>query len=194
MPYPQLLEKPYTGYNSPKRKRVRSRETFATTEAAAIEGQRPSPPTTATCSLPRCFAGNPSTNTTLSLSAKASKARAMAIWLATKILFFSISSKEASPTPHLPVFPFVRSSKSASLLMRVSFFESSNPGISISLWWNRYAAATTGPARAPRPASSTPTAAEFPASEFSVFQRGGIYFFFLVSTTSRTAMSERPRK
>lgn len=194
MPYPRFLENPYLGYNCPNRKRVRSRETFARTEAAAIEGQIPSPPTTATCSLRKCLAGKPSTSTTPENSPRACKARPIAIWLATKILCFSISSNEASPTPHLPVFPFVSRSKSSSLLFGVIFLESSKPSISVPFLKKRNAAATTGPANAPRPASSTPAETARPASAISDFQSGGIYFFFLVSTTSRTAMSERPRR
>ena len=131
MPYPRFLEKPYIGYNCPNRKRVRSRETFATIEAAAIEGQMPSPPTTATCSLRKCLAGKPSTRTTPENSPKACKARPIAIWLATRILCLSISSNEASPTPHFPVFPSVSRSKSSSLLFRVIFLESSKPSISV---------------------------------------------------------------
>ncbi len=194
MPYPRFLEKPYIGYNWPNRKRVRSRETFATIEAAAIEGQMPSPPTTATCSLRKCLAGKPSTRTTPENSPKACKARPIAIWLATRILCLSISSNEASPTPHFPVFPSVSRSKSSSLLFGVIFLESSKPSISVPFSKKRKAAATTGPAKAPRPASSTPTAGARPASAISDFQSGGIYFFFRVSTTSRTAMSERPRR
>jgi len=86
---------------------MRSRENFATTEAAAIEGQIPSPSTTATCSLPKCLEGNPSTRITPSAEGIPSKARRIASWLATKIFNSAISSTEASPTAQTPIPPEV---------------------------------------------------------------------------------------
>ena len=74
-----------------------------------MDGQIPSPPTTATWSRPRCLAGNPSTRIASSRGGKASKALRIAIWLATKILSSLISSTEASPTAQTPIFPPVRS-------------------------------------------------------------------------------------
>ena len=87
---------------------MRSRENFATTEAAAIEGQIPSPSTTAMCSLPKCLAGRPSTRITPSAEGMASKARLIASWLATRILSSAISSTEASPNAQTPISPEVK--------------------------------------------------------------------------------------
>jgi len=87
---------------------MRSRENFATTEAAAIEGQIRSPPTTGTCTLPKCLAARPSTRITPSAGGKASNARLIASWLATKIFSSVISSTEASPTAQTPRSPAVK--------------------------------------------------------------------------------------
>jgi len=112
---------------------MRSRENFATTEAAAIEGQIPSPATTATCFLPKCLAGNPSTKITPSVGGKASKARLMASWLATRILSSAISPTEASPTAQTPPAPSVKRRKTSSLFLGLRFLLSLSPGTRVPL-------------------------------------------------------------
>jgi hypothetical protein len=68
-----------------------------------MEGQIPSPSTTAKCSLPKCLAGSPSTRITPPAEGIASRARFIASWLATRIFNSAISSTEASPTAQTPI-------------------------------------------------------------------------------------------
>jgi len=173
---------------------MRSRENFATTEAAAMEGQIPSPLTTAICSLFKCLAGRPSTRITPPAGGIASKALRIATWLATRMLKSAISSTEASPKAQTPTPPSVKRRKTSSLFLGVSFLQSSSPGILMPLWWNRKAAATTGPASAPRPASSSPVTATPPAFARSDRQSGGMTQLLLAVSASLTDMSARPRR
>ncbi len=73
---------------------------------------------------------------------------------ACKILTLSMVSLSIIPTEHR-AFEAAISSKSSSRLWGVSFFESSSPSMNIPAG-RITAAASTGPARGPRPASSTP--------------------------------------
>jgi len=73
-----------------------------------MEGQIPSPSTTATCFLPKCLAGRPSTRITPSVEGMPSKARRIASWLATRIFSSAISSTEAAPTAQTPISPEVK--------------------------------------------------------------------------------------
>jgi hypothetical protein len=116
---------------------MRSRVNFATTEAAAMEGQIPSPSTTATCSLPKCLAGNPSTRTTPSAGFMPSNALFMATWLATRMLSSAISSTVASPTAQTPKPPPVSRRYTSSRFLGVSFLQSSKPGTRVPTRWNR---------------------------------------------------------
>jgi len=173
---------------------MRSRENFATTEAAAMEGQIPSPFTTATCSFPKCLAGRPSTRSTPSAGGRASQALRIATWLATRMFHSAISSTEASPRVQTPTPLSVRRRKTSSLFLGVSFLQSSSPRILVPLWWNRKAAATTGPAKAPRPASSNPVTATPPAFACSACQSGGMAQPPLGASASLTDMSALPRR
>ena len=99
-----------------------------------MEGQIPSPSTTAMCSLPKCLAGNPSTRITPSAEGKASSALRMATWLATRIFSSAISSTEASPTAQIPISPPVSRRNTSSLFFGVSFLQSSNPETRVPAW------------------------------------------------------------
>ena len=74
----------------------------------------------------------------------------------------SISSAVAQPMPKASAFSWI-TGNSASRFFSESFFESLSPGMSQS-GGRITAAAHTGPAKGPRPASSMPHTAEKPCS------------------------------
>src|SRR5438477_10090959 len=86
-----------------------------------------------------------------------------------------ISATEAAPMPTRPTRDRM-SSNSSSRCARVSSFESRTLRMSLVSGVTRHAAATTGPASAAMPTSSTPTTRRSPCAHrrFSVF-REGIY-------------------
>ena len=137
---------------------ARSRSTLATIDAAAIEKQSASPPTTH-CTLQHNAGGLlPSTRATSGGMRSRSTARAIASMVACRMLSLAISATDAAPTP-MSALAHARSAvNAASRWAAVSFFESSSssarfagtPAVKTT------AAATTGPAKGPRPASSTP--------------------------------------
>mmetsp|Transcript_53080 Transcript_53080/g.153061 ORF Transcript_53080/g.153061 Transcript_53080/m.153061 type:complete len:272 (-) Transcript_53080:48-863(-) len=126
----------------------------------------------------------PSTKTASGRAGKPWMARAMAARDACRMLYRSISSTDASAMHHA-TRPWnllsVSCSKSSSRFASVNFFESltadSNSNTSLSFQSNTTnAAATTGPARGPRPASSVPATTACPlrsnfASYFRTAQR-----------------------
>jgi len=79
----------------------------------------------------------------------------MARMVACRILMRSISSEETIPIPKVISGCVIRILKRESLFLGVSFLLSLMPGIRVSSGIVN-AAATTGPARGPLPASSTP--------------------------------------
>lgn len=134
---------------------IRSRTTLAKTLAAAILKLSPSPPTTACCGRGRSGTGNPSTKRRPGCADNPFTARRMARWVARSILMRSISSAATVATEYTTSPWEVRTSKNFSRRAGVSFFESfSSPNAKSS--GRITAAATTGPAKGPRPASSTP--------------------------------------
>ena len=139
---------------------MRSLVTFAITEAAAIDRLRPSPFTIARCTI--CMSGSvtASINRQSGLLDKPSIARRIAFCVAGRIPTASISAASASPTETSRAVSAI-SLKSRSRRSGKRHFESLRPGN--SFWRGRTtAAATTGPARGPRPASSTPAIHENP--------------------------------
>ena len=137
----------------------RSRVTLAMMEAAAIELTKPSPPITASHSQGSAIRSRPSTNTCFGASGSACTARASAHSEARKILSRSIRAGEAKATAKDAVAQIFsnRSSRSSG----VSRLESSMP-LGMRSGSRITAAATTGPASGPRPASSQPATGQTP--------------------------------
>src|SRR5207237_1344794 len=136
---------------------IRSRVTLAITEAAAIEKLKASPVTTVLTAQDSGGGTLPSTSAISGTSPSAATARRIARRLARRMLMRSISRVLAAPTPILAQRS--RASKQASRASRVMAFESSSSRRTMprNRWRSRItAAATTGPASGPRPASSTP--------------------------------------
>ena len=96
----------------------------------------------------------PSTRRVSGLGSRAFTARAIASREAFRILNSSIYSRETTPTAVAKASPWI-TTKASSLALAVIIFESLTPGTS-GLGGKITAAATTGPANGPRPASSTP--------------------------------------
>src|SRR5262249_45799046 len=123
-------------------------------DAAAIAAQRRSP-----CSTPRWAMGisgirNASTRTTSGRGASISTARRMALSDARWMLIRSISCASADATLHATARSRMRT-YSSSRSAAGTALESHTPGM-CRPGWRTTAAATTGPARQPRPTSSTP--------------------------------------
>ena len=134
-----------------------SRVTLATMDAAAIESERESPRTTVATRQGRSGARLPSTSAAAGRRGRAASARAIAAKVAPRMLRSSISRMPAAPTPTSPHAS--RSAYSSRRLAGDRVFESSSPsareGGSVAES-SITAAATTGPAHGPRPASSIP--------------------------------------
>src|SRR5438067_1946048 len=128
-------------------------------EAAAIDTTMPSPPITASQSQGASILSRPSTNTCLGISGNACTARVSAQSEARKILSRSIRAGEPKATAKDDVAQI--SSNSSSRRSAVSRLESSMP-LGIRLGSSTTAAATTGPANGPRPASSQPATGHTP--------------------------------
>ena len=84
-----------------------------------------------------------------------------------QIFISSITFSSMLATHQLIAFSFI-TSKRSSLFFSVSFFESLSPSIS-SPKGSITAAATTGPQRGPRPASSTPQTKLYPLYYFLIY-------------------------
>ena len=95
----------------------------------------------------------PSTRASRS-SFNASTARRMARPVACRMFNCAISAAEAKPTAQATALAFISTSR-ASRRLADSFLESFRP-LGTLLGWRITAAADTGPAQGPRPASSTP--------------------------------------
>src|ERR1700737_1434429 len=128
-------------------------------DAAAIESTSPSPPITASQSQRVSSRARPSTNTCFGISGSAWTARASAHSDARRILSRSIRAGEAKATANDAVLQVF--SNSPSRRSGDSRFESSMP-LGIRLGSSTTAAATTGPASGPRPASSQPAIGQTP--------------------------------
>ena len=128
-------------------------------DAAAIETTSPSPPITASQSQQVSSRSRPSTNTCFGVSGSAWTARASAHNDARRILSRSIRAGDAKATANEAVRQI--SSNSSSRRSGVSRLESSIP-LGIRLGSSTTAAATTGPASGPRPASSQPATGQTP--------------------------------
>ena len=132
---------------------IRSRVTLATMDAAAIERHVASPRTTAVAGQASFGTRLPSIRVCAGATGSASTARAMASMVASRMLSRSTSPTLAQPTP----VQATASNRAMRSFRRAgeSFFESSRPS-GIFRGSRITAAATTGPAHDPRPASSTP--------------------------------------
>ena len=119
----------------------------------------PSPPITASQSQGASILSRPSTNTCFGISGSARTARASAQSEARKILSRSIRAGEAKATAKDEVAQI--SSNNSSRRSAVSRLESSMP-LGIRFGSSTTAAATTGPASGPRPASSQPATGQTP--------------------------------
>ncbi len=151
----------------------RSLVTFAITLAAAMDSDSPSPFTRDSCGKPRSRAGSPSTSAMSGRVRRPANASAIARCVARKMLIRSISSGSTSATAQITSGCAVILSYRSSRRFAVSFLESSRyPG---SKSRGRItAAADTGPARGPRPASSTPaTRGQPPATSLSSYEKSG---------------------
>ena len=119
-----------------------------------METERASPSTRVSHLQGRAGASLPSTSANSAATASALTARAMARWVAWRILTRSISPTLASPTPTATAISMMRGN-SASRVCASSCLESFSP-LGMRVRPRITAAATTGPAKGPRPASSTP--------------------------------------
>ncbi len=128
-------------------------------EAAAIDITMPSPPITASQSQATSIRSRPSTNTCFGVSGSACTARVSAHSEARRILSRSIRAGEAKATANDAVAQI--SSNSSSRRSALSRLESSMP-LGMRFGSSTTAAATTGPASGPRPASSQPATGQTP--------------------------------
>ena len=132
----------------------RSRAVLARMEAAAIAAQRPSPPTNASAAQPRSNTRLPSIRAVTGRSASWSTARRMASPVAWRMFRSAISATVAKAKPKARAVARI-SASSAARAAAVSALESFRP-TGIRRGSRITAAAVTGPAQGPRPASSTP--------------------------------------
>jgi len=147
--------------------------TFAITLAAAIDKESPSPFTKDSCSTGNPFTGSPSTNAIPGSSERLERANAMARWVARRIFSSSISFGPTIATDQITPESAVITAYSSLRRFFESFLESSNKG-HVKSFGRITAAAATGPARGPLPASSTPATRANPrAAKFSSYLRSG---------------------
>ena len=132
-------------------------------DAAEILGTLASPLAIASTKISRTGMRFPSTNTLPGFKRKPLTARCMANIVACKIFRRSISSTVACATQNASALALIWSYKKFRCLA-LSFFESAKPGLG-SKSSKITAAAKTGPASGPLPASSTP-ATKVGASQF----------------------------
>ena len=141
---------------------IRSRVTFARTDAALMQAATRSPFHTASPGTPRPSTGNPSVRTYSGGTSSSATARRSASTFATCMPSRSHSSDSMTTTDQASAF-FSTWAYTRSRAFSVSSLESASPGISPDLPGLRIAApATSGPAHAPRPASSTPAISSMP--------------------------------
>src|SRR5512135_2364450 len=152
--------------------------------AQAIAYERRSPPTSASCGRPISAMGSPSTSSASAAPGRRSTARRIASAVATRMLRRSISRVLAAPTPTGRVETIAAAS--CSRRRRVSCFESSTPSRRGASGVRRTAAATTGPASGPRPASSTPASRRTPRANHASSTAGS-------STSTFALLPDPPR-
>ena len=121
------------------------------------------------------------------VTGSAASARRIASRLALRMLLRSMPSAQTDETP-MPSAVFRIVSKSASRCSAVRRFESSSP-LGMRLGLSTTAAATTGPASGPRPASSSPATGQSP-SLIAFFSNAKSGFW---SSSKRGGESERAR-
>ena len=143
----------------PNRVMSRSRVTLATMEAAAIEARMASPLITALHSQPISMRSRPSTNTSWGLIGRPATARASAHKDARRMLSRSMRHGGANATATCALAQILACS--FSRVCGSSFLESSSPR-GTRLGSSTTAAATTGPASGPLPASSQPAIGHTP--------------------------------
>ena len=146
--------------STPARSMCASRATLATIDAALTQATLASPSTTGSIVQrsprpARIGQRSPSTITCSGAHGNASSALRIARKVACRMLSASISAASAQPIPHARLRRRI-SPASSSRRAAVSTFESARPSI-VSRGSSMTAAAVTGPASGPRPASSTPT-------------------------------------
>src|SRR6516164_6452069 len=137
----------------------RSRVTLATMEAAAIEAMMASPLITALQSQPVSMRSRPSTNTSWGLTGSPATARASAQSDARRMLSRSMRHGGANATATWALAQILACS--FSRVCGSSFLESSSPR-GTRLGSSTTAAATTGPASGPLPASLQPAIGQTP--------------------------------
>ena len=147
---------------------IRSRVTLAMMEAAAMESDSASPAMTVRTGQGSCGARLPSTRARLGGVASWRSASAMAQKVACRILSRSMRATSAMPMPTCALARI--GSKSASRCAALSFLESSRPS-GMRAGSRITAAATTGPAQGPRPASSMPQTGARPRDTASCSNR-----------------------
>ena len=120
-----------------------------------MESESPSPLTRASWGIVTPFTGNPSIRAISGSTESALRAKSIARWVARRTLISSITWASSISTAHTTSGFLVISTYRSSLRFFVSFLESSSSGHEKGLG-RMTAAAATGPARGPLPASSTP--------------------------------------
>lgn len=161
VPYPLWFPKPYAGKSSSKSRIIRSRATLATIDAAAIEAIVASPRTNVRHGAVRTGFSRPSTKAKSPAVGKPQNARSKAVRFAQVRPFASNSATVTTPMAQNVVWS-VTAAASSSRRCGDRSFESRRPGI-ISWLGRMTAAATSGPAQAPRPTSSRPAIAPYPS-------------------------------
>ena len=154
--YPLCEAKSYPGHFSCNSTMIRSRVTLAMTDAAAMHAATRSPFHIARPGTPRPAIGKPSVRTYPGVSSRRANARRIASTLVTCRPRRSTSSGGTMTTDHATARA-TTASYTCSRTRGVSSLESARSGISARRLVASTAAATTsGPAHAPRPASSAP--------------------------------------
>ena len=134
---------------------MRSRVTLAMMLAAAMDSEIPSPLTMPSWGNGNPLTGRPSMMQWSGVVVSVSAARFMARWVALRMFRLSISSRLAVATDQITAGFEVSSAYNASRLRALIFLESSKP-THVKPSGKTTAAAETGPANGPRPASSMP--------------------------------------
>jgi len=138
---------------------------LAMTLAAAIAALVPSPRTTASAGWEQGGICRPSASTRSGTGCSRATARAIACKEARRMSVRSISTEEIAQALQVTALARISSYKSRRLAA-VSFLLSSRPE-GHHVGGRTTAAATTGPAQQPRPASSTPASRHSPGPDFS---------------------------
>jgi len=141
---------------------IRSRTHLARMDAAAIDCERESPLTMYSCSNRNSGRAVPSIRRRPGVTDRCARARRMARPVAQRMFRRSTSFTDAAPIPHVRTRDLICTART-SRRRAVSFLESRSPSIGSASGANTTAAATTGPARGPRPTSSRPATYRHPS-------------------------------